>query len=127
MTVDLTPSKPRVRRTNRFFWLTGIAFGDGDSVFDGEAVGERILARGCDLSKNVEGPVGDDFCGDLRILNVLVAEPASDLARDFGGGEAAGADLSDERDRNGTSGADGIDVRQVLLSEHDDADAVARI
>jgi len=57
----------------------------------------------------------------------LVAEPASDLARDFGCGEAAGADLSDERDRNGASCADGIDVRQVLLSEHDDADAVARI
>ena len=51
----------------------------------------------------------------------MVAEPA----RDFGDGEAA--DRSDERDRNSTSGTDSIDVRQVLLSEHDDADAVARI
>ena len=110
-----------------FFGARCIALCDGHGVFNDEAVGERVLTRACYLAEDVKGSVGDNFCGDLRIPDVLAAESAGDLAVNFGGGEAAAADLSDERDRDGAGGADGIDVRQVLLSEHDLADAVARI
>jgi hypothetical protein len=123
--VDTTPSNFRESCTKRFFAQGLYPSANCHGIFHRKTVGVWILSWTPNLSKHVKRSVSNDFHSHLRVFYQFFAEFAGDSAREFSAGKPAGSDLADQGNGDRYSGADVINVRKVLLSKDENADAIS--
>ena len=109
------------------FGPLGIAFGDGHGGFRRHPVDIGIAARLVDFTQDEEGPIGLDLDADFRVFDIFALELGGDIQRELVGGQSPRAELANQRHGDRAVRIDAVDAREIVLAEHDDAHAVARV